>query len=109
MVREDFGPRSDIDILVEFEPGHIPGLDFFLIEAELSKLLGHKVDLQTANFLGPEILQSTLSEAVTAYEKSMSKHESDIALHQTLTHAREAVVLVKGKTRADLDQDRLWI
>jgi hypothetical protein len=52
VVRDDFGPQSDVDVLVEFEPGHIPGLDFFLMEAELSRLLGRKVDLQTPNFLG---------------------------------------------------------
>jgi hypothetical protein len=46
VVREDFGPQSDIDVLVEFEPGHIPGLDFFTIEAELSLLLGREADLQ---------------------------------------------------------------
>ena len=69
VVRDDFGPRSDIDVLVEFEPGHIPGYDFFLIEAELSHMLGRKVDLQTAQFLDPEIRQSALSEAVTAYEQ----------------------------------------
>jgi predicted nucleotidyltransferase len=70
VLREDFGPHSDIDVLVEFEPGHIPGFDFFLIEAELSGLMGRKVDLQTANFLGKEILQSALAEAVTAYEQA---------------------------------------
>jgi uncharacterized protein len=68
VVRDDFNPSSDVDILVEFEPGHIPGFDFFLIEAELSRLTGRKVDLQTANFLSPEIRQLALSEAVTAYE-----------------------------------------
>ena len=70
VVREDFGPHSDIDVLVEFEPGHIPGFDFFLIEAELSKLMGRKVDLQTNNFLSPEIRQSALAEAVTAYKQA---------------------------------------
>jgi len=70
VVREDFGPHSDVDVLVEFEPGHIPGFDFFLIEAELSKLMGRKVDLQTANFLSAEIRQSALAEAVTAYEQT---------------------------------------
>jgi hypothetical protein len=70
VVREDFGPHSDVDVLVEFDPGHIPGFDFFLIEAELSKLMGRKVDLQTANFLSPEIRQSALAEAVTAYEQT---------------------------------------
>ena len=70
VVREDFGPQSDIDILVEFEPGHTPGLDFFLMEAELSQLLGRKVDLQTINFLSPDIRLSVLSESVSAYEQA---------------------------------------
>ena len=70
VLREDFGPHSDVDVLVEFEPGHTPGFDFFLIEAELSRLMGRKVDLQTANFLGKELLQSALAEAVTAYEQA---------------------------------------
>lgn len=70
IVREDFDSDSDVDILVEFEPGHIPGLDFFLIEAELSQLLKRKVDLQTPNFLSPEIRQSALAEAVIAYEQA---------------------------------------
>jgi predicted nucleotidyltransferase len=70
VVRNDFGPHSDIDMLVEFEPGYTPGFDFFLIETELSRLFGRKVDLQTKNFLSPEILQSALAEAVTAYEQA---------------------------------------
>ena len=70
-VRDDFGPHSDIDVLVEFDVGHIPGFNFFLIEAELSQLLGRKVDLQTANFLSSEIRQSALTEAVIAYEQKM--------------------------------------
>ncbi len=67
VVRDDYQASSDIDVLVDFEPGHTPGFDFFLIEAELSRLTGRKVDLQTANFLSPEIRQSALSEAVTVY------------------------------------------
>jgi predicted nucleotidyltransferase len=70
VVRNDFKPQSDIDVLVEFEPDHIPGLNFFLMEAELSRLLGHTVDLQTLNFLSPEIRQTVLSEAVPAYEQA---------------------------------------
>jgi predicted nucleotidyltransferase len=73
VVRDDFGPQSDIDVLVEFEPDHTPGLDFFLMEAELSQLLGRKVDLQTLNFLSPEIRRSVLSEAVPAYEHGGSR------------------------------------
>ncbi len=70
VVRDDFGPESDIDVLVEFEEGHTPGLDFFTIEAELSGLLGRKVDLQTSKFLSPEVLQNALAEAVVAYEQA---------------------------------------
>lgn len=70
ITRRDFGAHSDIDVLVDFEPGYVPGFNFFLIEAELSKLLGRNVDLQTANFLNPEIRQSALSEAVTVYEQA---------------------------------------
>ena len=70
VVRDDFGPQSDIDVLVKFEPGYTPGLDFFLIEAELSRLVGRRVDLQTLNFLSPEIRNSVLAEAVPAYEQA---------------------------------------
>ena len=70
VVRDDFRPASDIDVLVEFEEGHTPGLDFFLMEAELSDLLGRKADLQTRNFLSAEILENALSEAVEVYEQA---------------------------------------
>ena len=70
VVRDDFSPQSDIDVLVEFGPGHTPGLDFFLIEAELSRLVGRRVDLQTLNFLSPEIRSAVLAEAVPAYEQA---------------------------------------
>ncbi|HZF13716.1 MAG TPA: nucleotidyltransferase family protein [Thermoanaerobaculia bacterium] len=63
VLREDFGPASDVDVLVEFEPGHVPGLDFFLIEEELSRLLGHRVDLNTPGFLGPELRERVLAES----------------------------------------------
>jgi uncharacterized protein len=70
IMRDDFGPQSDIDVLVEFEPDHIPGYNFFLIEAALSQLLKRKADLQTVNFLGSDIYQSALSEIVVAYEQT---------------------------------------
>ena len=53
VVRDDFGPDSDIDVLVEFEPGHTPGLSFFAMEEELSQIIGRKVDLNTSGFLSP--------------------------------------------------------
>jgi hypothetical protein len=47
VLREDFRPDSDIDVLVEFEAGHVPGLAFFTMQAELTQLFGRKVDLLT--------------------------------------------------------------
>lgn len=45
-LREDFGPESDIDVLVEFDPEHIPTLfDVAGMEIELSEALERKVDL----------------------------------------------------------------
>ena len=47
-LREDFGPESDIDLLVEFEPGRTPGLlGIAGMELELSELFGRDVDLVT--------------------------------------------------------------
>jgi len=46
-VREDFSPTSDVDALVEFEPGFTPGLDFFAMETQLGAIFGRKVDLHT--------------------------------------------------------------
>lgn len=62
-IRGDFLPESDIDVLVEFEPGHVPGLGFFTIEAELSELLGHKVDLNTPQFISRYFRERVLEEA----------------------------------------------
>jgi len=65
VLRDDFGPDSDIDVLVEFEPGHVPGL-FRLtgMELALSPLLGgRKVDMHTVNGLSPYFRREVLQEA----------------------------------------------
>jgi uncharacterized protein len=67
VLREDFTPSSDVDVLVEFEPGHVPGLAFFALERELSELLGRKADLNTAGFLSPYFLDEVLTEAEDVY------------------------------------------
>lgn len=67
VLREDFGPDSDVDVLVEFEPGHVPGFAFFEIEEELSKVLGHKVDLNTPNFLSRYFRNQVLQQAEVQY------------------------------------------
>jgi predicted nucleotidyltransferase len=67
VLREDFGPESDIDVLVEFEPDHVPGLAFFTIQEELAKLLGRPVDLNTPGFLSPYIRPRVFAEAEPLY------------------------------------------
>jgi len=48
VLREDFRPESDVDVLIEFEPGHTVGLlKMAGLELELSEILGRKVDLRT--------------------------------------------------------------
>jgi uncharacterized protein len=70
VLRDDFRPQSDVDVLVEFDPGARVGLRFFEIEDELSKLLGRKVDLNTAGFLGKHIRDNVLAEAEVQYDAS---------------------------------------
>jgi predicted nucleotidyltransferase len=70
VLRNDFGEDSDIDVLVEFEPGTAVGLSFFSIERELSLLLGRKVDLNTPGFLGKYLRNQILSEAEVKYESA---------------------------------------
>lgn len=67
VLRDDFGPDSDVDVLVEFEPGHEPGLEFFTMQDELSRMLKRKVDLNTPNFLSLYLRGSVLSEAEVQY------------------------------------------
>ena len=68
-LRSDFNESSDIDILVEFEPEHIPGLfGMARMERELSALLGgRKVDLRTPEDLGRYFRQEVLNEAEVQY------------------------------------------
>ena len=68
VLRDDFGPDSDIDILVEFEAGHVPGLAFIRLEQELSRLLGgRRVDLVTPKFLNERIRDRVLGDAEVQY------------------------------------------
>jgi predicted nucleotidyltransferase len=67
VLRDDFTPDSDVDVLVEFEPGHAPGLAFFAMQRELSEILGRKADLNTAQDLSPYFRQEVLDEAEMLY------------------------------------------
>lgn len=65
--RSDFTPESDIDVLVEFEPGTRTGLRLFELEASLAELLGRRVDLSTPGFLGASFRSRVLQEARDLY------------------------------------------
>ncbi len=67
VLRDDFRPDSDVDVLVEFEPGRTPGLAFFRMEAELSRILGRPVDLSTPAFLSPYFRDRVIAEAEVRY------------------------------------------
>lgn len=65
---DDFRPESDVDVLVEFEPGHTPGWEFFGMQDELSALFGRRVDLNTPGFLSRYFRDDVRAEALTLYE-----------------------------------------
>jgi uncharacterized protein len=68
VLREDFRPESDVDLLVEFDPGHVPGLRFVSIARELSGLFGgRRVDLVTAKTLNYRIRDQILQSAQPLY------------------------------------------
>jgi predicted nucleotidyltransferase len=69
VLRDDFEPTSDVDVLVEFEPGHVPSFfRLFDMEDELSGLFGgRKVDLRTPEDLSRHFRQSVLATAVVQY------------------------------------------
>jgi predicted nucleotidyltransferase len=72
VLRDDFRPESDIDVLVEFEPGHVPGLIRLAgMELEFSALLGgRKVDMNTPWCLSPYFRDEVLAEAEVLYAEA---------------------------------------
>ena len=67
VLRAEFRDDSDIDVLVEFEPGHVPGFAFIGLQDELGRLLGRKVDLHTPASLSDYFRDQVLREAEPAY------------------------------------------
>ena len=68
VLRDDFGPDSDVDVLVEFEAGHVPGfIGLARMEQELSQLVGRKVDLNTPMSLSVDFREHVLREAEVQY------------------------------------------
>jgi uncharacterized protein len=67
ILRDDFGPESDIDVLIKFEPGKTPGFAFFGMQDELSEHFGRQVDLNTPGFLSRYFRDQVVAEAVPLY------------------------------------------
>lgn len=68
ILREDFGPDSDIDVLVEFESGCVPGLIRMAgLDIELSNILGRRADVRTAPELSRHFREDVLKEAQPQY------------------------------------------
>lgn len=126
VLRDDFGPESDVDVLVEFEPDVRLGWEFFEVSADLGQILGRKADMHTFEsienkqnwLLREEILGSVeaLYERGPGYEswpqegrdkplKTGGKRRDDrVPLLDMLIHARKAVDLFGGISREDLDE-----
>jgi uncharacterized protein len=67
VLRDDFNDSNDIDVLVDFKPGHVPGLRFFALQAELSDLLQRPVDLNTFRWLSKYFRDEVMKEQTPIY------------------------------------------
>src|SRR5437762_2873306 len=67
-LRDDFRPDSDVDVLVEFQPGRTPGWEIIDLEEELGTLFGgRRIDLVNPKYLSPRLRDRILSSAVVQY------------------------------------------
>jgi len=73
VLREDFRADSDVDVLVEFEPGHKIGFRFWDIEDQLTEVLGRKVDLNTPEDLSVYFRSQVLAEARPLYDQQTAQ------------------------------------
>jgi uncharacterized protein len=99
VLRDDFSPDSDVDVLVEFQPGHVPGLDFASMEREFSRLLqGRRVDMVTPKFLNARIRDQILASAEPLY----------VAAHAAGPSARTLMQKPIGLSLTWRTGDRSW-
>ena len=67
-LRDDFTPDSDVDVLVEFEPGHVVGFRIIDMEDELSRMFGgRKVDIVSEKYLNHRLRDRILDSAEVQY------------------------------------------
>lgn len=68
ILTDHFGPKSDVDFLVIFDPAHIPTLfDLVDMESELSSICGRSVDLRTVKELSPYFREDVISQSKIIY------------------------------------------
>ena len=71
VVRDDFGPDSDVDVLVEFQPGARVGLITLAgMEIDLGRLIGRKAEIHTVKGLNPHFRDHVLAAAEVQYEQA---------------------------------------
>ncbi len=75
-LRDDFGPDSDVDMLVEFGPeAHVGLIGFAGLELELSEILGRKVDLNTPACISKYYREEVLAETAVHYDQTRTGFE----------------------------------
>lgn len=68
VLRDDFGPQSDVDVLVEFTPqAQVTLLDMVRMQDELSEIIGRRVDLRTKGFISRYFREAVVAEAEVEY------------------------------------------
>lgn len=69
VLRDDFRPESDIDVLIDFVPeSKVNFFQFVEIQDNLQRILNREIDLHTAGSLGPTIRSDILASAEVIYE-----------------------------------------
>ena len=68
VLRDDFRPDSDVDVLVLFEPGYVVGFRIIEMEQELSTILGgHKIDIINEKYINPRLRTQIIESAEVQY------------------------------------------
>ena len=70
VLRDDFTPESDVDVLVEYVAGRHPGLDLFTHQDELARVIGREADLHTPASLSKYFREEVLAESLPLYEQA---------------------------------------
>ncbi len=68
ILTDRFGPDSDVDVLFEYDPAHIPSLfDVAAMEEELTKILGRRADMRTPLDLSRHFREEVVRGALVQY------------------------------------------